>query len=269
MKYLFKILSKISIEKLYFLSSILKSILYYIYPYRNEIINQNLQKIYPKSSKNDIKKLKKKFYKFLTDTIFETIKLLDLNIDDIKKRVSIKNPQIVLKNQNKKNLIIVSSHYSNWEWLFARITILTDQKIYAVYKPLKNNFFNTLILRIRKKFGGIMLNKSKAGKYIIQKKNDHNTYFFLSDQVPENLNNVYETLFMNTQTSFSTGVEKLSKKVNAIVVYAKMKKIKQGYFRIEFLELNNNITEKYVKYLEKSITEKPEFWLWSHNRWKR
>ena len=48
-----------------------------------------------------------------------------------------------------------------------------------------------------------------------------------------------------------------------------MKKIKQGYFRIEFLELNNNITEKYVKCLEKSITEKPEFWLWSHNRWKR
>ena len=78
-----------------------------------------------------------------------------------------------------------------------------------------------------------------------------------------------KTLFMNTHTSFSTGVEKLSKKVKAIVLYAKMKKLKQGYYSIEFIELNNNITEKYVEYLEKSITEKPEFWLWSHNRWKR
>jgi KDO2-lipid IV(A) lauroyltransferase len=269
LKYFFKILSKISIEKLYFLSSILNNTLYYIYPYRNKIINQNLQKIYPKKSIKEIKKLKKKFYKFLTDTIFETIKLLDLNIDDIKKRVTIKNSQLFLKNQKKKNIIIVSSHYSNWEWLFARITILTDKKIYAVYKPLKNIFFNNLILRIRSKFGGIMLNKSKAGKYIIQNKNDNKTYFFLSDQVPENLNNVYETLFMNNHTTFSTGVEKLSKKVNAIVLYAKMKKLNQGHYSIEFIELNNNITEKYVEYLEKSITEKPEFWLWSHNRWKR
>ena len=47
-----------------------------------------------------------------------------------------------------------------------------------------------------------------------------------------------------------------------------MKKLKQGYYSIEFIELNNNITEKYVEYLEKSIIEKPEFWLWSHNRWK-
>ena len=269
MKHFFKILSKISIEKLYFFSSILKSILYYIYPYRNKIINQNLQKVYSKSSKKEIKKIQKKFYKYLTDIIFETIKLLDLNIDDIKKRVIINNSQIVLKKLKKKNIIIVSSHYSNWEWLFARISILTNKKIYAVYKPLKNIFFNELILRIRSKFGGRMLNKSKAGKYIIQNKNNNKTYFFLSDQVPENLNNVYETLFMNTHTSFSTGVEKISKKVNAIVFYAKMKKLKQGYYSIEFIELNNNITEKYVEYLEKSIKEKPEFWLWSHNRWKR
>tara|TARA_Y100000589_G_scaffold91630_1_gene86253 strand:+ start:22313 stop:23122 length:810 start_codon:yes stop_codon:yes gene_type:complete len=269
LKYLFKILSKISIDKLYFLSRILNNVLYFIFPYRSKVINKNLKKIYPKNSKKEIKKLKKKFYKFLTDTIFETIKLLDFNIDDIKKRVTLKNSQIILRNQNKKNIIIVSSHYSNWEWLFARITILTNKKIYAVYKPLKNNFFNNLILKIRSKFGAVMLNKSKAGKYIIQNKKNSKTYFFLSDQVPENLNNVYETLFMNTHTTFSTGVEKLSKKINSIVVYAKMKKIKQGYFSVEFFELNNNITEQCVEYLEKSITEKPEFWLWSHNRWKR
>jgi KDO2-lipid IV(A) lauroyltransferase len=29
------------------------------------------------------------------------------------------------------------------------------------------------------------------------------------------------------------------------------------------------ITEKHTRLLEQKIKAKPEFWLWSHNRWKR
>ena len=94
-------------------------------------------------------------------------------------------------------------------------------------------------------------------------------YFILTDQVPENLNNSRRLSFLKIKTSFSTGVERLSIKTNANVFYAEMKKIKKGFYNIELHEINNNITENYVKKLEKTVLKAPEDWLWSHNRWKR
>jgi len=264
----FKILSKKSIKKLYILSRITYYLVYYFFPYRNKIITKNLVKVFPSKSKKNIKKIKKKFYQNLINVIFETIKLLDFNKKDMEKRVNIINPDVISIEKNK-NIIIVSGHNCNWEWLLASICVFYKD-VYAVYKPLKNIFFNNLILKIRKKFGAKMLKKTQASKFIIKNSKQKNIYFFLSDQVPENLNNVYQSSFLNLNTSFSTGFERLSKKNNAIVFYAKMNKKRKGYYNIEFIKLNNNnLTEEYVKKLEKNILEEPENWLWSHNRWKR
>lgn len=242
---------------------------YYFFPYRKKIIRKNLKKTFPNKSKDNLKDLEKKFYSNFINVIFETIKLLDFCENDLKKRIKITNPEII-KRKNKKPIIIISGHYGNWEWLLAYICIFWKKRIYAIYKPLSNTFFNYLILKIRTKFGAKMLKKSQAGKFILTNSRKDNMYFILTDQVPENLNNSQKLSFLKLKTSFSTGVERLSLKTNAIVFYAEMKKIKKGFYNIELHEINNNnITDNYVKKLEKTILEAPENWLWSHNRWKR
>ena len=270
MLYLFKILSKISIEKLYVLSSLLHELIYYFFSYRKKIIEKNLKKVFPNEPKNKIKKLQKNFYKHFIDVIFETIKLLDFSENDLKKRIHIINPEIIIKEkENKKPIIIVAGHYANWEWLLAYICIFLKKNIYAIYKPLKNKFFNNLILKIRQKFGAKMLKKTHAGKFILTNLKKENIYFILADQVPENLNNVHLSSFLKLSTSFSTGFERLSLKTNATVFYAEMRKTKKGFYNIQIHKINNNLTENYVKKLEKTILKAPEYWLWSHNRWKR
>ena len=268
--FLFQILSKLSIEKLYFLSKILHQFINYSFRYRKKIITKNLQKAFPKKSKTQIKKIRKKFYAYLLDVIVETIKLIDFNANDLVKRIEILNPELITKERRKeKPIIIISGHYSNWEWLLATICVYWKKNIYAIYKPLSNTFFNKLIFKIRTKFGAKMLKHKSSAKFILKNKLKPNIYFFLSDQVPESINHSHQSYFLKIKTSFSTGVERLSKKTNATVFYAEMKKIDKGRYTIKFLKISNNITEKYVRELEKTLLKSPENWLWSHNRWKR
>ncbi len=269
MFYLFKILSKFSIEKLYVFSDFIYYIVYYFFSYRKEIIEKNLKKVFPNKPQK-IKKIRKDFYRHFINIIFETIKLLDFSEQNLKKRIHIINPEILTSlKKNKKPIIIISGHYANWEWLLAYICFFWKKNIYAIYKPLTNKFFDTLILKIRTKFGAKMLEKKYAGKFILKNSKKENIYFILADQVPENLNNVHKSSFLKLTTSFSTGVERLSLKINATVFYADMKKIKKGIYSIELHKISNNITENYIKKLEKTILKAPENWLWSHNRWKR
>ena len=115
-----------------------------------------------------------------------------------------------------------------------------------------------------------MLQMQNTGRFIIKNSKKQNIFFFLSDQVPENITNSYKCFFMGKKTSFSIGVERLSKKNNIPVFYAEMGKTNNGMYNVVFSKINhNNITKQYVKKLEKTILENPENWLWSHNRWKR
>ena len=271
MLYLFKILSKLSLQNLYLISAILYYIIYYLLPYRNKIITKNLKIVFNKNNNHWRTQIKKNFYVNFLNIIFEIIKLINLEEKDIIKKIKVKNTQAISKELKKqKSIIILSSHYCNWEWLLARVSICWKEDVYAIYKPLSNNFFNKLILRTREKFGAKMLQMKYTGRFIIKNSQTKNIYFFLSDQVPENITNSYKCFFLGQKTSFSTGVERLSKKNNMPVFYAEMKKINNGLYNVEFSKINhNNITKQYVKKVEKTILEKPEHWLWSHNRWKR
>ena len=270
MFYLFKILSKLHIEKLYVLSGFSYHIVCCFFSYRKEIIEKNLKKAFPNKSQKKIKNIKNHFYRHFINIIFETIKLLDFSEHNLKQRIHIINPEIITRVKKRKQpIIIISGHYANWEWLLAFICVFWKKNIYAIYKPLSNKFFDNLILKIRTKFGAKMLKKKHAGKFILKNSKKENIYFILADQVPENLNNIHKSSFLKLTTSFSTGAERLSVKTNATVFYADMKKIKKGFYNIEFHKINNNITENYVKKLEQTILEAPENWLWSHNRWKR
>lgn len=265
----FKILSKLPLRKLYFFSDLINKFFLFKQPYRKKITFNNLNKVFNNKTKKEIELIYKQFYNHLTDLILETIKLLDIDKKTIKKRIKLLNPEIVNSLDENKPTIILSAHYGNWEWLFASLCVNFKENIYAIYKPLSNEFFNNLILKIRGKFGGKLISKNKAGKFILKKFKEKKILFVLADQVPENLNNTISIKFLNRNTTFSKGLEKLCLNSNAVVLYAKMEKKNRGYYTVEFSKVRKNIIKEFAKKTENSIFEKPEYWLWSHNRWKR
>ena len=160
MTFFLKIISSLPISLLYILSDIIYIILYYIISifklYRNDIVSKNLESSFPEKNLKWINHIKRKFYSNFIDTLLEIVKLKNLDEKDIINRVKINNPELISKEikLDKSIIIILSSHYNNWEWLFSRISILVKKNLYAPYKPLTNKKIDKILISIRQRFRG-------------------------------------------------------------------------------------------------------------------
>ncbi|MAQ31857.1 MAG: hypothetical protein CMD26_03885 [Flavobacteriales bacterium] len=264
-------LSKIPLVLLYAIARILTLINPIFIKYRIQLINKNLTNSFPKLEKHEISKLKDQFYIFFFNVMAEVIKSRSLKEKEILNRVKIKNINLIKNNiHNQKPTILITSHYNNWEWHFLRLSLIKNINLTAVYKPLSNEYINKVLLKIRGRFGAILIPLKKWKYFIMKNKNKPYVFMFINDQVPVEVVNGKRINFLNQSTLFDNGAEKTAQILNADVIYSEMQLIKKGHYIITLKKLNSTrITEKYAKLLETTIQKQPQKWLWSHNRWKR
>ncbi|MCX6325953.1 MAG: lipid A biosynthesis acyltransferase [Bacteroidia bacterium] len=263
---------------LYLFADLLYLILYYFPSYRRNVVAANLKNSFPEKSPEELKRIEKKFYKHLADLFIETLKLNHIPKEQLMKRFTVSNLSVLDKLlEDKRDIIAVLGHYNNWEWL-AALPLYTKYKTISIYKPLQNKFFDRFINDLRSKHGMVLTPMSNIIRELINdKKNGINTISaFISDQTPIRTEIKYWTTFLNQDTPIYMGTEKVSSKYNMAIVFFHIQKIKRGYYNLNIELLFNHtaglpehlITETHVKRLEETIREKPEFWVWSHRRWK-
>ena len=264
-------ISKLSLETLYSISKYLKYINEMTFNYRRIVVTRNIQSAFPHMNNEEQNKLIDKFYTFFFDNLFEIIKIINLKDQEILQRITIINEEIIHKSKEKKHpIILITAHYSNWEWAFSRISLIKNINLFGVYKPLSNHFFNIILLKIRRKFGGNLISLEKWKYFILKSRKKPYTLMFISDQIPSDKKYGKRFFFLNQDTLFNEGAEKTAKLLNADVFYVHLNQVKKGKYTLEFQPITEkNITKKYTQILEKRIKDKPEYWLWSHNRWKR
>ena len=265
------IISKLSLTTLYVVSTFFYLLNSITIKYRLKVITRNIQYSYPELNKKKQIKLIDKFYKSFFKIMFEIIKSISFQKSDILEKVKITNTSLITYSINKKKpIVLIGSHYANWEWGFLRISLIENINLNAVYKPLKNRMLNQILLKIRCKFGADLIPLNKWKYFILKNKNMPKTFMFLADQVPNNKKNGTRIDFLNQSTLFYEGAEKTSNLLNADVFYIECLKTESGCYKLNFEKIESqNITKKYVNLLQKTINKKPEHWLWSHNRWKR
>ena len=263
---------------MYIFADFLFILAYYIIGYRKKVVYQNLRKSFPEKSQKEIKKIAKKFYRHLGDIIVENMAILNMSVSKVQKFVKVRNVEVLNEMYDKdKSTIAITAHYGNWEFL-PTLSSYTDYQILSVYKPLKNKFFDRKVFDMRRRFDGIPVPMKTVYKEIIRQKKTGTKFVMglVSDQCPPRKYINYWTEFLNQDTPFFTGAEKIATKFNHAVVLIVVKKQKRGLYEIEFTPLvehaketsDTEITEKYVRALEKAIRENPPYWLWSHRRWK-
>ena len=235
------------------------------------VVTKNIRIAFPNMNKKEQKKLIDKFYTFFFDNLCEIIKIINLKDREVLKRVEIINEDSIHKSKKrKKPIVLITAHYGNWEWVFLRISLIKNINLFGVYKPLSNHFFNIILLKIRSKFGGRLIALEKWKYFILKSRKKPYTLMFISDQVPSNKKYGKRFFFLNQETLFHEGAEKTAKLLNADVFYVDLNQVEKGKYTLEFKPIiTENITKKYTELLEKRIKNKPEHWLWSHNRWKR
>jgi len=264
---------------LYVFSDLFYFFIYRLLRYRRKVVSENLRFAFPEKPADERSKIEKAFYHHFCDFLFESIKTLHLSKAQFNKRFVFLNPETLNDyHQKKQSVVLVSGHYGNWEWM-ASAEKYIRHKYLAIYKPLANKQYDRLIKNIRKKHTSVgeLVSMNDVYKEILRhiRSNQLIVTWFLGDQSPPKDYPLWIN-FMNRETPFYSGPEKIARKFGHAVVFMNINKVKRGYYEVEFTPLfdepkktsENEITLAHVKMLEDTIRKKPEYWLWSHRRWK-
>ena len=263
---------------LYLLSDFIYFIFYYLIGYRKKIVFENLKIAFPKKSDRELKILRKKFFHHFVDLFLEMIKTFTISNKEILKRFKLINKEDFTNFLNKhQNVLLMSSHYANYEWLFS-LNLLIDHNGFGAYKKVKNRYFDRFIRKSRGRFNSKLVPTKDFFKTV--EKNDAEQipciYGLLSDQSPKIDRTYYWTEFFGVKVPVFTSTEMLAKKYNYPVIYMNTEKIKRGYYETTMHVLSENpreipdyqITDQFVKKLEEQIIKQPEYYFWSHKRFK-
>lgn len=263
---------------LYAFSDFIFIIMYYIVGYRKKTVYENLHLVFPEKSEKEIKTIAKKFYHHLCDMMFESIKSMTISESEIKKRYQFKNLDLIHDLEKKnKSIILMCAHYGSWEWIFILQTYV-NHKGYAVYKRISNKHFDKLIKRIRAKYNSYLITTKETIPTLTKAKRNGELTIngFVSDQSPKKEKAFHWNKFMGIEVPIHTGAEMLAKRLDMSVIFFKVKRLKRGYYETTFEVLAENakdykdyeITDIFMKRVEKQIHEKPQYYLWTHKRWK-
>ena len=178
--------------------------------------------------------------------------------------------------KSNNGLLLLASHYGNWELACIFLARQTSIPCYGVYKPLKNQVLDAKIKSIRSSHGLQLIPMNSIARVIAENHNQGNPgiYILISDQNPRSIQNVQWINFLGIMTAFSKGPEKIYKKYNLPLAYMKIQPGNKIYnYQVSF-EYPKNLDSDtplqwYANQLANQIKIAPEYWLWSHKRWKR
>ena len=272
--------SLLPLKVLYIFSDGLYFLIYYVVGYRKKVVKKNLRESFPEKSEAELLAIEKKFYHFFCDYIYETVKLTSMSREEMKRRVKYTGMEHVIKYlEEGHNVTLYIAHYCNWEWITS-IGLYSPAQVSQVYHILNSKVFNSIILYIRSKMGTVSISMQVILRRIVQERRNGNQMVigFLSDQVPLPQSTHHYTTFLNHKgTTVITGTEKIAKQCDFGCVYIDMTRPRRGYYNIDIIPMGADtkdipdfeLTNRYFSILENAINRAPEFWLWSHNRWKR
>lgn len=272
------LISILPFRLLYILSDIICLLIYRIIGYRKATVKNNLRLVFPEKSEKEISNITSKFYKHFCDLFLEMIKTLSISNKQLQKRFVIDTPETLkLLNNSSRSTILMYGHYASYEWSSVIQSHVSTQGL-AIYKKLANPYFDKLVRDIRSKYKTELINSKKALFRIeeLYKNNEARVIAFLSDQSPKlkPKNTWFE--FMGINVPCFTGAELSAKKYNFPVVFLKIDKVKRGHYKAELVVLSEDpskeedlyISKKFNKLLEEQIKKAPEYYLWTHKRWK-
>ena len=262
---------------LYLFADLVFVILYYVMGYRRRVVMDNLRNSFPEKSERELQEIARKFYRFFSDLLLETIKALTISRKMLRKRVRFPNPHLVRKYFDQgRSLVVVMGHWGNWEWAGLRFSLEPVHPLYVLYHPLKNKHFERLIYRLRTRTGTRLYPMQGALRGMIRDRSQVTATCFIADQTPSNTN-AHWMEFLNQDTPVFAGTEKLAVKFGYPVIYFRVRRQRRGHYVIEPEVLFEDpadtspgeISEVHTRTLERDIRQQPETWLWTHRRWKR
>lgn len=272
------LVSRLPFRILYFISDGVYVLLYHVIGYRKKVVRDNLELVFPEKSEAERLQIEKKFFHHMCDIFLEMIKTLGISTEEMQKRFSFTNIEVIQKLEREhKNTMLMFPHYASWEWVLS-LNARIISKGYGIYQKIQNKYFDKMVRDIRSKYGTTLIVTNESRKILREARESNQLLMvgIISDQSPMVNRARYWTQFMGITVPVHVGGEEICKSNNIIPIYLKVKKKKRGYYEGTFKIISENptevedykITDAFLREAETSIREAPEYYFWTHKRWK-
>lgn len=272
------VISRLPFGMLYFLSDGIFILVYRVIRYRRKVVRDNLNLVFPDKSEQELESIEKKFYAHLCDMFLEMVKTMGITRQELDRRFTFSNLDVLRSLEEQgKSVMLMFPHYASWEWVISLDPHVRGRGV-AIYQPIKNKYFDRWVRRVREKLGTTLITTRETRDVMRQNKKEGNliTYGILSDQSPMPKRARYWAPFMGETVPMHVGGESLCKLMDLPAIYLKIRKLKRGHYEGSFILLAENpgevpdyqITDAFFREVEKAILEAPEYYFWTHKRWK-
>ena len=262
------------------LSEIIYFLAYHLVRYRRKVTRTNLVNAYPERTAHERREIERAYYHHISDLLVEGLYNLYACPQSIMRRYHFVNRQLVNRYYEQgQSIILMSAHYNNWEYMITSLNYQLMHHGVGVGKPLEDKLIANYVTRRRGRFGTEIVDHTNVRQTMNYYHQHHVpvAYMMLSDQSPSDVHKSFWTIFMHQETPFLYGAEYFARKYNMPVIYYEVTKVRRGYYEVRFSLLCDNpdsvpqytITSRYIQHLENTINTAPQYWLWSHRRWKR
>ena len=272
------LISLLPMRLLYVISDIFYLLTRYIFRYRVKVVKENIDYAFPEKTKIEKQKIVWKFYRHFTDLMMESVKLHSACEKEMEKRVKLEGHELISQYYRQgKSFIVLAMHHNNWEWCSYLLTKTNHQGL-LIYNPIRGNYaMERFLLHSRERWGGKCVPVHQSARVTLEfhRRKIPTMLWLGADQTPPATSRFWTT-FMNREAPFFSGPEKIAVKTNQPVFFQHMSKIKRGHYVARFIPLTENPSETkpkdillaYIKKMEEVIRQEPEYYLWSHRRWK-
>ncbi len=252
-------------------------ILFRVIRYRVDLVRNNFKTCFPDKDEKWVEERTRDYYHYLSDLFLESIKSLNEPIDKLLERFKSDSHDLFDDpDLAGRNIIIVGTHYGNWEYMTRCVPHLVPHEVAGIYRPLSNTRIEKHMSKLRSSEGMWLVPVKEAKESWTAKRDRPVAYGLLADQNPSNPKKAFWINFLNRETGFIPGAEVYAKKYDYPIVSMFFERVKRGHYTVHFerFEMNpkatpeGEIMRRYAGKLEEWIENDPPYWLWSHRRWK-
>jgi Kdo2-lipid IVA lauroyltransferase/acyltransferase len=260
-------------------ATVMALVFFYLIPIRKKVVFNNLKIAFPENDFNTNKKLAFKIFLSFTITLVEILYFPYMKREKLIDAVECSNPELIIEKYNEgKGVILLSSHFGNWEFGAISIAMHVHLPFSVVVKPLRNPLVYEWMNRARTKFGNEVVPLGISIRKTYQTLKEKKIVAMVADQ--RGPRDGVKLDFFGKKVSVYTGPAALSIKTGAPLICGIAIRQNDYKYKMNLVEISQQnlpdgeeekileISQRYTSYLEQVIREHPEQWLWMHNRWK-
>ncbi|MDR0770122.1 MAG: hypothetical protein LBE75_02840 [Burkholderiales bacterium] len=275
---LLKGLSYLPLPVLYGVGDAVFALTFYLVRWRRKLAAANLARSFPEKSERERSQILRRHYRNMGRVLAEALWGLRADAENLRARVEVENPEVVKAYAERgQSVLLMAAHFCNWEWLTLAAGLSLPMPVAAVYKQQRNEDVDRFLKSARTRFGGTLIPHKTFAMEVIKRRSKVNAYALVADQTPLKADDKHWEHFLNQDTAFFVGTEKLAKILRAPVFFVVMRRVRRGYYKIRLEQIaeppydrvdDTELIGRYARVLEREIRQSPEDWLWIHNKWK-